>query len=313
MRVKLGGIRTDGDSLNERMLDDVAPLILVGTGRCGSTLLHRVLARHPSANWLTQTCERHPARPELNRVALGLADLPLLGRTVRRRLDPAEAYALWGAHCGSFVAPFRDLEASDLTPRARRRLRAVFSSLLTHRRPRLLLKVTGWPRIGFLQALLPRARFVHVYRDGRAVANSYLSVDWWSGWRGPANWAWGELTPDQRARWERSDRSFAALAGLNWELLMDAHRVALEKLASDDYMEIRYEDLCSNPIAVTRSITDFAGLEWSIRYERQIASLSYRNANDKWRRDLGELESAALEDTIMAALARYGYAVGTAG
>lgn len=294
--------------MNDRMLEDVAPVILVGTGRCGSTLLHRVLARHPSANWLTQTCAHHPARPELNRLALGLADLPLLGRTVRRRLDPAEAYELWGAHCGSFVAPFRDLEASDLTPRVRQRLRAVFSSLLTSRRPRLLLKVTGWPRIGFLHALLPRARFVHVYRDGRAVANSYLNVEWWSGWKGPVNWVWGELTPDQKARWERSGRSFAALAGLNWELLMDAHRKALEKLAPDDYMETRYEDLCSNPIVVIRSIADFAGLEWSDRYEREVSSMSYRNANDKWRSDLGEQESGALEDTIMAVLAQYGYA-----
>lgn len=90
---------------------------------------------------------------------------------------------------------------------------------------------------------------------------------------------------------------------------MDAHRDALEKMTSDEYREIRYEDLCADPINVVREISEFSGLEWSDSYEREISGMSYRNANDKWRRDLGARESRALEDTITAALDRYGYAM----
>ena len=66
--------------------------------------------------------------------------------------------------------------------------------------------MTGWPRAGFLHAVFPDARYVNVIRDGRAVANSWLQMDWWLGYRGPEHWHFGPLSDEHREVWERSGR-----------------------------------------------------------------------------------------------------------
>ena len=43
------------------------PIIIVGTGRCGSTMLHRVLALHEELGWLPTFNEVFPTQPWLSR------------------------------------------------------------------------------------------------------------------------------------------------------------------------------------------------------------------------------------------------------
>jgi hypothetical protein len=171
-----------------------------------------------------------------------------------------------------------------------------------------LIKVTGWPRLGFLKALYPEAKFIHVYRDGRAVANSFLNVHFWSGWRGPGNWRWGEMTPDQNARWLKYDRSFSALAGIHWELLMDAFENAKQSIPPQDLLEIRYEDLCQDALSVFETATQFCSLEWSPKFQSTVRSKKLANTNEKWRQDLGSVQQQQLNDCIQPTLRRYGYA-----
>src|SRR3712207_7426845 len=49
-----------------------------------------------------------------------------------------------------------------------------------------------------LSEIFKDAKFIHLMRDGRAVANSLLHVYFWSGWKGPGNWGWGQLSPAQQ-------------------------------------------------------------------------------------------------------------------
>lgn len=70
-------------------------------------------------------------------------------------------------------------------------------------KPVFLHKFTGWPRAGFAHAIFPEARFRHVIRDGRAVANSLIQMSWWSGFGGPENWKWGQLSDEDLSAWKR--------------------------------------------------------------------------------------------------------------
>lgn len=81
-----------------------------------------------------------------------------------------------------------------MTPYLRRRLQDfVAGRLEVQGAGDFLHKFTGWPRARMLAECFPRARFGHVGRDGRAVANSTVQQEWWSGFRGPSLWNFGPL------------------------------------------------------------------------------------------------------------------------
>jgi hypothetical protein len=224
---------------------------------------------------------------------------------LRRFVRPSEAYPFWNAYCTNFGPTTRDLDASDLEPGCAR-VRDALARMLTPRRSRLLVKITGWPRAGLLRALFPDARFVHIRRDGRAVANSWLNVDWagLDTLPGADHWRWGPLDEDQRARYEAARRSPVALAGIAWEILMDAHASTLGGVA----LELTYEDLCAAPVDVVRRIADHSGLRWTAGFERDVRAIDVRNTNDAWRRSLDENQQRILERVVAPALARHGYA-----
>ncbi|MEA2713003.1 MAG: omega-hydroxy-beta-dihydromenaquinone-9 sulfotransferase, partial [Gemmatimonadales bacterium] len=183
------------------------PIIIVGTGRCGSTVFHRLLASHPQVMWLSGLCDRYPSKPAWNRRAVTALDNPVLRRAFGGRLRPGECYRFWDTHAYGFSAPFRDLVRADVTPRIKKQVRAAFEPMLTPARNRLLIKITGWPRLGFLSEIFEDAKFIHIVRDGRAVASSLLHVDFWRGWFGPQGWRAGMLSGEDLAEWESYNRS----------------------------------------------------------------------------------------------------------
>jgi omega-hydroxy-beta-dihydromenaquinone-9 sulfotransferase len=284
------------------------PLFIIGTGRCGSSVFHDLLAHHPRVTWLSQLINRHPHRPELNSVLLRLMELlPGADATLRRRYVPVEAYRFWEKHSRGFTSPYRDLTADDVMPCAQQALRAAAQTCVSARRPRLLCKITGWPRIGFLHAVFPNAKFINVIRDGRAVASSSLRVHFWNGWHGPDNWGWGPLSAEQSERFRAYGCSFVALAALHWEILMDAYEAAKRNVPDDRIMEIRYEELCAEPVNVVRAACEFAQLDFAPSLQRQIGNFSLRSQNDKWKQGLSPAQQSTLNDCIRDCLSRWGY------
>jgi omega-hydroxy-beta-dihydromenaquinone-9 sulfotransferase len=287
----------------------VQPIIMVGTGRCGSTVLHRLLAKHPRLMWLSGFCQRYPAKPEWNRYAVTAVNHPLLRPFLEQRVQPGEVYRFWTEYAFGFAEPFRDLVASDVTVRVKKRLHAVFGSMLTPQRDRLLIKITGWPRIGYLNEIFPDAKFIHILRDGRAVANSLLHVDFWKGWQGPQGWRAGPLSPEDQSAWESADRSFVALAGLEWRIQMRAMEAALRTLDPARFFEVKYESFCANPVETCRRVREFAELPASAEFDRQVKQASIRDMSNRWRDDLTTAQQAILDDLLHDDLQRQGYEV----
>lgn len=283
------------------------PVFIVGIGRSGSTVFFDVLTHHPGVAWLSSLSQRFPDKPELNRWLFRLADLGPLRGLAYRIGRPHEAWRFWRHHASGFVMPFRDLGADDLTAFERDRLRAAFARMTTRRRQRLLVKITGWPRIGYLNALFPEASFIHIVRDGRAVANSFLQMPWWGGWGGTSNWRYGELTAEAQAEWDAHGRSFVALAGIQWKLLMEAFESGRRAIPEERALEIRYEDLCESPKRAFERCVDFCELSWDRGLERAIHEAGFRSANERWRRDLTPRQQGILEAVLGRALERYGY------
>lgn len=232
---------------------------------------------------------------------------PLLGSAFRRRYEISEAYDFWEASARGFAEPMRDLRADDVTPFARRRLVESLEQALPPARDRLFAKITGWSRIGYLDEIFPGARFVHLVRDGRDVANSLLRVWFWQGWRGPQNWRFGPLSAEDRRLWESHDRSFVVLAGLAWKILVGSVEAARPTLSDDRFLEMRYEDFLELPMEEIRRIVDFAGVGWHPELERAVDRADVRDPSGRHRRDLTEDQAERLASVLRPELERYGY------
>jgi len=285
------------------------PIIIVGSGRCGSTVFHRLLATHPQVMWLSSFCDFFPTKPEVNRRVVTAMGNPLVRRVLDRRVQPNECYRFWDKHAYGFSRPCRDLVGTDVSVRVKKQVRAVLRSMLSPTRDRLLLKITGWPRIGFLNEIFEDARFIHIVRDGRAVANSLLHVNFWRGWQGPQGWRAGLLSPEDQALWDSHDRSFTALAGIEWRIQMRAMDAARQALDPKRFCEVRYEEFCLQPLATFQRVLEFAELPGSPQLQRQVEATPIKTSS-RWKHDLSEEQQATLNDVLREDLQRRGYEVG---
>lgn len=284
-----------------------APIFIVGTGRSGSTIFHKLLSYHPHTAWFTRFSDAFPTKPQYSRLAMYIFDLPLPRRYVRKLIYPLEGFAYWEHYCSGFSEPCRDLCKEDVTLAKKKTVQKAMAAILTKKRTRLIFKNGGWPRVGFLKEIFPDAKFIHIHRDGRAVVNSLLHVDWWSGWRGPDNWRMGELTPEQRQKWKKYDKSFVALCAIGLEILMEAMEKIKPTIPPEDWMELCYEDLCQNTLETLSAVIEFCELEWTPNYEAMVSQIEVKSANYKWREQLTEAQQRILNECLQDSLKKYGY------
>jgi hypothetical protein len=284
------------------------PIIIFGSGRNGSTALQNRMAHHPEIAWISdRLANRRPHRPGYNRLLMHGLDVPILKGYLWNNYHPGECYMFWDFYSKSFRNPFRDLLAEDATQQDKQVFPFVFSSLVTSKRHRLLLKITGWPRLGWLQEVFPKAKFIHLVRDGRAVANSLLKVDFWTGWQGPTNWRRGELDPHDQQVWEKHGRSFVALAGLEWNIGCAAAASGISRLPAGSTIEVRYEDLCADGLREMAKLLDFVNLDFPKPYRDYLSSAPFVSQNEKWMAELTPAQQRILTDVTHPYLEKYRY------
>lgn len=289
------------------------PIFIVGTGRSGSTIFHEMFCRHPEVAWISKLCDVFPNQVWLNKYFLNSLDFPVVGTASKylilqkRAIRPSEAYNFWENICTGFSRPCRDLVAEDVTNKKKRKIRKELTKTLTSNRERLLIKITGWPRLSFLQEVFEDAKFIHIVRDGRATVNSMLEVDFWEGWQGPQNWRWGELTLSQKADWDKYDKSFAALAAIEMNILMDAMEEAKTNIGPKSFLEVKYEDLCASPRNTFKDVIEFCDLTWSANFSKTIEEFNLKNTNYKWKQDLTPAQCDVISQILTSYLKKYNY------
>lgn len=297
---------------------------VVGSGRCGSTLVTELIARHPDVGFVSNIDDKF-ALLDLK----GRWNNALFNRSAERdpslrpfrdrrraveggrfRVAPSEGWDVLERQVSSiFPKPCRDLTAQDAMPWLQKRIAGFFDSrIAAQHKPAFVHHLTGWPRVGLLRSVYPQARFVHVVRDGRAVANSWLQMGWWDGYRGPDAWYLGPLSHADRQEWEEADRSFVVLAGLGWRILLDAIEEARAGVPEDQWLDVRLEDVMEDPRGQVGQIMDFLGLEWTPKFEAGFRRHTFQASRGvAWKRDLSAEQVALLERTIAKPLATYGY------
>lgn len=230
---------------------ELRPVFIVGCGRSGTTILTKVLGRHPDIVALDEARDRwytiNPATDEIGlygiagRLDFGVEDASEEEKSRRRVITAAPL------HCGSSIV----IEKST----------------------------SNVYRIPWLTELYPQCRFINIVRDGRAVAASIVTLaerndyriaptvkrnQWWG-----LNYCKRDLLLDRAARCGLLSKPPEALAResldwtaavVEWIMSVDAADKAKSILPSDRLLTVYYESLVANPVSELRRILDFIGL-----------------------------------------------------
>ncbi len=130
----------------------------------------------------------------------------------------------------------------------------------------------------------PKARFIYLLRDGRDVTRSCIQMGW-------AGNFWIGST-----RWLESEKQYETLQ---------------QRIDPQESMEVKYEELLSDPTGILSDICDFIGIEYSSEmlqydehttYSKPDPSLAYQ-----WKHKLTEKELQQCEARIGEQLKRRGY------
>lgn len=254
------------------------PHFIVSSGRAGTTMLNAVFDRHPEvANFPSEANELwHPRM-------YPWADSAVVAPPYW--LDPAE---------------FTRISVAQQTTRDARHVQATFGAYqaLTGA-PVLLVKTV---MVSFMLdrvlELFPDARFVHLYRDGRAVAASWLLKD-----RAKLD------TPKARAMGLAFDdgellERYAAYWNLAIAELQRAEARHQLK-AQDRWYDLAYEDLCTEPVAGLRGLATFLGIAPDPLLGADVAAI--RNTNHKAQQSLDPAVLARLSALAGSGLQSLGY------
>ena len=160
--------------------------------------------------------------------------------------------------------------------------------------------------MAYLGRLFPRARFIHVVRDGRAVAASLVKQAW--------------IDPSTtKPLWYCENVGAAARY---WSGVVDTIRAQAAQVPNR-YLEVRYEALVSNPAEEMARVLAFLGEQWSDQVlAHQTSNLAlpatesssaavadgiHTKAIDKWRRQLSQSDLGDIHAAAGACLGRLGY------
>jgi hypothetical protein len=205
--------------------------VFVGSGRSGTTLLRTIFDAHPQLAVAHEpqfmgTVARQRKRLETNGFDVEAFSAVINGNPNYRRLD------LDADEVNAALAQTRPENAADA-------VRAVFGVYSRREgKPLYADKTPGYViQIGELARMFPETCFVHLVRDGRDVALSYLER------------SWGPSTIGESA--------------LYWRSRVGRGRTAGAAIGPDRYMEVRYEDLVSEPEMEVRRVCSFLSLPFA--------------------------------------------------
>lgn len=147
---------------------------------------------------------------------------------------------------------------------------------------------------------IPEALFIHIIRDGRDVALSYIK----QGWSHPLPW-------------DRDEQLGAA--GLYWEWIVRKGRESGKRMGAD-YVEVRFEDLILRPRETLSGLGEFVDhdLDYDVIQRAGIGSVSEPNTSfggeseafnplKRWAARMSAQELASFEALVGDFLKELGY------
>jgi hypothetical protein len=297
-------------------VDHEAPVFLVGAPRSGTSLVYKALCLHPDASYVSNWVRLFPAVPQLavlNRAATRLPELrrrvwfgggenayvygerrPLWERAFPMPVEGEPLYARAGVAGHNGNGASRGVSLDQLRKSFASVRRAGGGATVVNKR------VANNHRIPLLLDAFPRAHFVEIVRDGRAVALSLANVDWWPE---SVVW-WCGQTPEQ---WEASGRDPWELCARTWVEELHATETGMEVVPVAQRHSITYEQLVADPYGTLGGVVAFAGLDPGAAGPQWLRDVRFPDRNEAWRTRLDPAAVATIESVQGDDLQRHGY------
>ncbi len=230
-------------SINKKLLPVSPTAFIVGVGRSGTTLLRRILMEHPN---VAMPGESHFV--SLLREAIRLVNLGYKPRVVAKALmEISDSLTSWGLPPLDAQALLQ--EALGMREPSERKILMLLYGRLSMNwcRTKVVDKTSSLGlRAAELASWWPNAKFIHLVRDGRNVAESHTRLGWYST---------------------------ASAALTNWVCRENKINRQLSLIDPSRQLNVRYEDLVENPDKVCAQIFDFLKLEFDAKFISGTSSL----------------------------------------
>jgi hypothetical protein len=277
------------------------PIFIIGSGRSGTTLLYRLLYGHPDTAWFSGITDILPRFPQLSILSR------FLNGKIHRHFGPSieaiNIYKFCGVDNPSLRSKGASLTEQDVNKYSEFMLyKTVAQHLKWMGKSRFINKnTTNCMRIRYLKHIFPDALFVHIIRNGYAVVNSLLRVNWWPDLE---LW-WLGRTPRQ---WIKTGGNPAELCARHWKRQVEEVLQNKEHIPPNQYLECRYEEVVEKPLSSLKKILEFCQLRWSDGFEKYIKSISISNLSlNKWQDELDKASKEAVKKFAGDLIYYFGY------
>jgi len=273
-----------------RQMEEVLrkPIIIIGTGRCGSSMLFHLLGHHEDAGWLSAWNEILPIQQWLSILSRAYSVQWLTDRMARLPFFPTpfEAYRFWEYFLPMFSRRDKPFLPDDVLAEQVPLLRHACSRILRYQgSKRLVVKITGWSRCAAFNKIFPDALFVWIKRDHLSVIASLAQINWLDASSSPDSpqWQWGKVPQGYYELWKELGGGSYLSTALKMQLDIDDIRTNLALFPERSY-QIQYETLIQRPEQTLRELLSFCDLPWTAEFHETVQHTAFFDNRDKWKR-----------------------------
>lgn len=247
------------------------PIIFIGTGRSGTSIISEIIMRHSELAFPSQYQNKFPKTNSINyirrlfdnklwRIHGQKKQLNKVNFLNRYTFNAVEAFKMWNAITEDGINFSRDfLIDTSASESDKSNIRKYFIKMIRGQgKTRLSFKITGPSKIEYLSSIFPDAFFIRIIREPIPMISSFLKSPFWQS-RGESRLWWTGPYSSGEKKWIRDVGNPVAITAFQIKKILDITDIECEKI-DPNIKTIKYADFVSNPKNIVKEILEFTEL-----------------------------------------------------